>query len=245
LLHVNCLCARFKPRPPTQPLPKHGRYTTRIEADAKAYPVLLSNGNLIDQGKAEGARHYAVWEVSAGREGGGCVCVWTRPGFKGALPHQLVICKLARPPQACPALASSASPPHPAPLPTPQDPYPKPCYLFALVAGDLQVKEDSFTTASGRKVALRIYTQPQYIDQVRGRAVRGAVQGQSGQARALAAPPYSPHGFSPGGFDLGRRSWGVPGVPPSPNRTRPPARSLLPPPHPTPPPRSTLPWCPS
>ncbi|GBF99643.1 hypothetical protein Rsub_12580 [Raphidocelis subcapitata] len=46
------------------------------------------------------------------------------------------------------------------------DPFPKPCYLFALVAGDLQVKEDSFKTASGRDVALRIYTQPQYIDQV-------------------------------------------------------------------------------
>ncbi|KAI8463561.1 MAG: putative aminopeptidase, 3 [Monoraphidium minutum] len=47
-----------------------------------------------------------------------------------------------------------------------EDPWVKPCYLFALVAGDLQVKEDSFTTASGRKVLLRIYTQPQYIDQV-------------------------------------------------------------------------------
>ena len=30
-----------------------------------------------------------------------------------------------------------------------------------------QVKEDSFRTKSGRDVALRIYTQPQYIDQVR------------------------------------------------------------------------------
>lgn len=47
-----------------------------------------------------------------------------------------------------------------------EDPYPKPCYLFALVAGDLAVREDAFRTKSGRDVALRIYTQPQYIDQV-------------------------------------------------------------------------------
>jgi aminopeptidase N len=37
------------------------------------------------------------------------------------------------------------------------DPFPKPCYLFALVAGDLDMIEDSFVTASGRKVDLRIY----------------------------------------------------------------------------------------
>ncbi len=37
------------------------------------------------------------------------------------------------------------------------DPFPKPCYLFALVAGELDVLEDSFVTMSGRDVALRIY----------------------------------------------------------------------------------------
>lgn len=37
------------------------------------------------------------------------------------------------------------------------DPYRKPCYLFALVAGDLAVVEDQFITASGRKVKLQIY----------------------------------------------------------------------------------------
>ena len=47
-----------------------------------------------------------------------------------------------------------------------QDPYPKPCYLFALVAGDLKMKEDTFTTASGRQVSLRIFTQPANISQV-------------------------------------------------------------------------------
>ena len=44
------------------------------------------------------------------------------------------------------------------------DPHKKPCYLFALVAGDLMVKEDQFTTMSGRKVELKIFVEPQNID---------------------------------------------------------------------------------
>jgi aminopeptidase N len=40
------------------------------------------------------------------------------------------------------------------------DPYPKPCYLFAVVAGDLARLEDSFTTRSDRKVALHLYVEP-------------------------------------------------------------------------------------
>ena len=39
------------------------------------------------------------------------------------------------------------------------DPFPKPAYLFALVAGDLGVLSDSFTTMSGRTVALNIYCE--------------------------------------------------------------------------------------
>ncbi|MBU0480849.1 MAG: aminopeptidase N [Proteobacteria bacterium] len=39
------------------------------------------------------------------------------------------------------------------------DPYPKPSYLFALVAGDLVLIEDHFTTMSGRKVALQFYVE--------------------------------------------------------------------------------------
>jgi aminopeptidase N len=38
-----------------------------------------------------------------------------------------------------------------------QDPFPKPCYLFALVAGDLARVRDTYVTASGRKVALEFY----------------------------------------------------------------------------------------
>jgi aminopeptidase N len=39
------------------------------------------------------------------------------------------------------------------------DPYPKPSYLFALVAGDLACIEDQFTTCSGRDVQLQIFTE--------------------------------------------------------------------------------------
>ncbi len=77
------------------------RYTTRIEAPKSAYPVLLSNGNLIRSGESAGGRHFAVWN----------------------------------------------------------DPFPKPCYLFALVAGDLGVLRDEFVTMSGRRVALAIYVE--------------------------------------------------------------------------------------
>ncbi|KAG2426656.1 hypothetical protein HXX76_012967 [Chlamydomonas incerta] len=85
------------------------KYTTRIEADAAAYPVLLGNGNLKEEGKVAGGRHFAVWE----------------------------------------------------------DPYPKPCYLFALVAGKLAMKERHYTTGiTGRKVALRIFVQEQNLSRV-------------------------------------------------------------------------------
>ena len=41
-----------------------------------------------------------------------------------------------------------------------EDPFPKPSYLFALVAGPLECLEDRFTTRSGREVTLRIYVRP-------------------------------------------------------------------------------------
>ena len=45
------------------------------------------------------------------------------------------------------------------------DPFRKPCYLFALVAGKLDVLRDTFTTASGRSVQLAIYVEPGKLDQ--------------------------------------------------------------------------------
>ena len=77
------------------------RYTVRIQADKARYPVLLSNGNPVEQGDCDDGQHYAVWE----------------------------------------------------------DPFPKPCYLFALVAADLVYLEGSYHTESGKDIALRIYTE--------------------------------------------------------------------------------------
>jgi len=44
------------------------------------------------------------------------------------------------------------------------DPFPKPSYLFALVAGDLDYLEDHFITCSGKRVSLRIYVTPDDLD---------------------------------------------------------------------------------
>lgn len=75
------------------------RYRVRLEADATRYPVLLANGNCVEQGALASGRHFAVWD----------------------------------------------------------DPFLKPCYLFAMVAGDLGCVEGEHVTPSGRKVALRFY----------------------------------------------------------------------------------------
>jgi aminopeptidase N len=77
------------------------KYRVRMEGDAKAFPLLLSNGNKVASGEAPNGRHWAEWE----------------------------------------------------------DPFNKPSYLFALVAGDLQANRDSFTTMSGRKVDLFIWVR--------------------------------------------------------------------------------------
>lgn len=74
-------------------------FKTKIIADKKVYPVLLSNGNLVEKGDMANGEHYVVWH----------------------------------------------------------DPFKKPAYLYALVAGDLGVIKDSFITMSGRKIALEIY----------------------------------------------------------------------------------------
>jgi aminopeptidase N len=44
------------------------------------------------------------------------------------------------------------------------DPFKKPAYLFALVAGDLQFTEDNFTTMNGKQVCLRIYVEAKDLD---------------------------------------------------------------------------------
>ncbi|PAU89029.1 aminopeptidase N [Pseudomonas sp. WN033] len=46
-----------------------------------------------------------------------------------------------------------------------EDPFPKPAYLFALVAGDLVLIQDSFATMNGREIDLRIYVEPENREQ--------------------------------------------------------------------------------
>lgn len=46
-----------------------------------------------------------------------------------------------------------------------EDPFNKPCYLFALVAGDFDLLEDKFVTQSGRDVQLKIYVEKGYVKQ--------------------------------------------------------------------------------
>jgi len=75
------------------------KFTTKIIADKKLYPVLLSNGNLIDSGDLDNGLHYAVWF----------------------------------------------------------DPFYKPSYLYALVAGDLGMIKGEYQTRSNRLIDLRIY----------------------------------------------------------------------------------------
>tara|TARA_R110002072_G_scaffold1598_7_gene13664 strand:- start:28140 stop:30860 length:2721 start_codon:yes stop_codon:yes gene_type:complete len=47
-----------------------------------------------------------------------------------------------------------------------EDPFDKPAYLFAMVAGDLQFIEDHYTTMSGRDVTLQIFTEAHNIDKL-------------------------------------------------------------------------------
>ncbi len=46
-----------------------------------------------------------------------------------------------------------------------EDPFPKPSYLFAMVAARLDLLEDHFTTRSGKKALLQIYVEPGKLDQ--------------------------------------------------------------------------------
>lgn len=78
------------------------RITTTIVAERDRFPVLLSNGNLVESKELNVNLHSVTWE----------------------------------------------------------DPFPKPTYLYALVAGELDVIHDTFVTRSGREVELRIYSDP-------------------------------------------------------------------------------------
>ncbi len=76
-------------------------YTVLLRADKARYPVLLSNGNLVEQGELDNGRHFAKWH----------------------------------------------------------DPFPKPSYLFALVAADLVAREQKIRTRAGREHLLQVYVK--------------------------------------------------------------------------------------
>lgn len=76
-------------------------YTVLLRADAKKYPVLLSNGNLVETGELDNGRHYAKWH----------------------------------------------------------DPFPKPSYLFAVVAADLVAREQRITTRAGKEHLLQVWVR--------------------------------------------------------------------------------------
>lgn len=79
-------------------------YEVTIQADAKQYPYLLSNGNKVSEHIDAKGMRISKWH----------------------------------------------------------DPYPKPSYLFALVAGDFDVLTDTFTTRSGREVSLQLFVDKGY-----------------------------------------------------------------------------------
>jgi len=81
-------------------------FTTTISADVQQYPVLLSNGNLIEKGHHDNGRHWAKWH----------------------------------------------------------DPYKKPSYLFALVAGKLECCSAEFVTVNYREVRLCLFTEAENRD---------------------------------------------------------------------------------
>ncbi|GAC1532006.1 MAG: aminopeptidase N [Ramlibacter sp.] len=81
-------------------------YTVTLRADRHKYPVLLSNGNLVDHGELEDGRHFAKWV----------------------------------------------------------DPHRKPCYLFALVAGQLVCREQRIRSRSGQDHLLQVYVRAGDLD---------------------------------------------------------------------------------
>jgi aminopeptidase N len=81
-------------------------YTVTLRADKKRYPVLLSNGNLVEEGALPDGRHFAKWV----------------------------------------------------------DPHKKPCYLFALVAGQLVAREQRITARSGSNHLLQVFVRPGDMD---------------------------------------------------------------------------------
>ena len=128
---------------PAADLPESFTFAAEVEIDPEANTALeglyLSGGMFCTQCEAEGFRHI-TWYPD-------------RPDVMA--PFQVTINS------DMPVLLSNGNPVSQAPgRAVWQDPWKKPAYLFALVAGDLRAISDSFTTMSGRKVALNVWVRP-------------------------------------------------------------------------------------
>lgn len=128
--------------------PFHLTLTTRINpaGNTALEGLYLSSGNYCTQCEAEGFRTIT--------------CFPDRPDVMSVFTTTVIGDKTA-----CPVLLSNGNLIESGELDdgrhyaTWHDPFPKPCYLFALVAGDLVKISDTFTTRSGREIGLHIYVE--------------------------------------------------------------------------------------
>ena len=115
-------------------------------ANTELSGLYISNGAFFTQCEAEGFRRITYF-----------------PDRPDVMARYTVT--LTADPAACPVMLSNGNPGPVETLPngrhriTWADPHPKPCYLFALVAGRLVAVRDRFTTKSGREVALAIWVR--------------------------------------------------------------------------------------
>ncbi|MCI5167970.1 MAG: aminopeptidase N, partial [Candidatus Electrothrix sp. GM3_4] len=114
------------------------------EANTALEGLYLSSGNYCTQCEAQGFRRIT--------------CYPDRPDVLAIFTTTVI-----GPQDSCPILLANGNLKEQGELPdnrhftTWHDPFPKPSYLFALVAGDLTCIEDHFTTMSGRDITLHIY----------------------------------------------------------------------------------------
>ena len=135
------------PDPPSGPFRLESRVRIHPETNTSLEGLYVSSGLFTTQCEAEGFRHITF-----------------HPDRPDLLSRFRVRIEAER--ASCPVLLSNGNCVETGALEGGRhyaiwdDPFPKPSYLFALVAGRLEEVRDSFTTASGRPVALRIHVEP-------------------------------------------------------------------------------------
>ena len=130
-------------------------YQVLLRASKADYPVLLSNGNLVESGELDDGRHFARWQD---------------PHKKPSYLFALVAGKLVAREQQVTSRAGNEG----RHFATWVDPHKKPSYLFALVAGQLVCKEQRIRSRSGQDHLLQVYvcllyTSPSPRDRTRSR----------------------------------------------------------------------------